>query len=712
MLAGCYSRLKSWALAGGLAVGALTGVASPPAVPADTAAHWLAAPPSPARTAALLQAARRYTAHMNEQAYRYAEAARQAARAAHNPVAEGEALDALGYYWVMVPIDADRARPLLLQARRLLTRQGSPAAQARNTLHLLDLYNAIPDAGTARHQAEARAYYRLGLRQAQRAPDSLLVAYLHACRSLTYAGCGKSDSALRLVRQATRLAQQQHLPLAEVYALGVTARIFYGLTAPTQTAYYARQALRQQQRHDPAGWELLTAVDMLDLLGSTSGRQHQYQQALRYLDQQQRLVQHYHVASELPTILRRRGELYLRLHQPDSAVAAHRQAQQLLASAPSPLWYLQLENQVALARALAAQGHLAEAQRQATQARADSRRHHLPWEEANVLQALVDLTRQQGAYPQALALAEQHYHLLDSLRRSAQRSENQRLLQEMRARFDTDRAEAQVLALTRERELTALRGQRRLLALALGLVLTLALATAGVVVYRRRQQRRVQALRQQLAADLHDDVGSLLTRISMESSLLSEGLHPPGQQHQHLHNLADVSRQALRQMSDVVWSVKSDDSLPGVLTRMREHGYELLPAAGLELDFQAAADVEQAPLSAAARQHLYLIYKEALHNAVKHTQGATTVQVRLTLAGPCLHLSVQDDGAGTAAPGRPQGHGLANMRQRAEQVGGTVDYRTAPGQGFAVLVRLPLARRWPGHGRWRGISWHPSRPAS
>jgi signal transduction histidine kinase len=116
-----------------------------------------------------------------------------------------------------------------------------------------------------------------------------------------------------------------------------------------------------------------------------------------------------------------------------------------------------------------------------------------------------------------------------------------------------------------------------------------------------------------------------------------------------------------------------------------------LGAAGLEFDFQTEAGVAEAALPALARQHLYLIYKEALHNAVKHARGASTVCVRLTLNGPTLCLTVRDDGAGSAAPGRPAGSGLANMRQRAEAVGGTVAYDTAPGQGFAVRVALPLA---------------------
>ncbi|MGI4871796.1 MAG: tetratricopeptide repeat-containing sensor histidine kinase [Janthinobacterium lividum] len=262
------------------------------------------------------------------------------------------------------------------------------------------------------------------------------------------------------------------------------------------------------------------------------------------------------------------------------------------------------------------------------------------------------------------------------------------------ARHNTTVAQqqARIALLTKDQELARLRQQRTAIGLALLALLLAGGVGAAVYGVRQRQRRREAALRRQLAADLHDDVGSLLTRLSLESSLLSEGLRPPHEQQRQLAALVSVSQQALRQMRDVVWSIGPDhDTLPHLLDQMREHGYDLLAAAGLDFDFQADEGVAQAELPTLARQHLYLIYKEALHNAVKHAQGASTLRVRLTLADAALCLTVRDDGAGTASPGRPSGLGLTSMRQRAEAVGGTVAYDTAPGQGFTVAVRLPLA---------------------
>jgi signal transduction histidine kinase len=88
------------------------------------------------------------------------------------------------------------------------------------------------------------------------------------------------------------------------------------------------------------------------------------------------------------------------------------------------------------------------------------------------------------------------------------------------------------------------------------------------------------------------------------------------------------------------------------------------------------------------RHNLYLIYKEALHNVVKHARATTvTVQLAATTAG--LALTVADDGCGYNSHLRPGGHGLVNMQVRAQAVGGTVRYAPQPA-GFAVVVILPM----------------------
>ncbi len=254
--------------------------------------------------------------------------------------------------------------------------------------------------------------------------------------------------------------------------------------------------------------------------------------------------------------------------------------------------------------------------------------------------------------------------------------------------------------LAQQQEVVRLRTQLKLLLLA-GLLVVVVVAGAGWLWrYRRRQQARETALRNRLAADLHDDVGTLLSQISLQSSLLQEGLADASSQREQLGQISDASRSAVRQLNDVVWSLDAhNDLLPDLLERMRDYAYDVLGSAGLEVEFQAPASLADHRLPVLLRRNLYLIYKEALHNILKHARTATRVTIELrVLASSCLVLNVADNGQAPAVlPSesalpyhRRTGHGLRNISQRAAAVGGEATAGSGP-TGFRLRVQVPLA---------------------
>jgi signal transduction histidine kinase len=96
------------------------------------------------------------------------------------------------------------------------------------------------------------------------------------------------------------------------------------------------------------------------------------------------------------------------------------------------------------------------------------------------------------------------------------------------------------------------------------------------------------------------------------------------------------------------------------------------------------------PVSAAFRQQLFLIFKEALHNIVKHSR-AGRVEIELALEDGKLRLVIQDNGRGMAADGKvPFHHGLDNMRARAERLGGVLELESSPGRGLRITVTAPF----------------------
>jgi signal transduction histidine kinase/streptogramin lyase len=208
----------------------------------------------------------------------------------------------------------------------------------------------------------------------------------------------------------------------------------------------------------------------------------------------------------------------------------------------------------------------------------------------------------------------------------------------------------------------------------------------------RRLQREAQ-LRTRIAADLHDEVGALLTRVSLRAELLQEPAAPE-ELGPEVQALVLDSRAALTMMRDVVWSIDAGADTVGALRdRLHDHLDATAATAHLRATLTVSGLPDAAPLALHLRQHLYLIAKEAITNTMRHAREATHLRVELRRDGPALELRVQDDGLPPAAPRpAPQGMGLRNMARRAEALGGQLTAGPAAGGGWGVLMRVPYPR--------------------
>jgi len=120
---------------------------------------------------------------------------------------------------------------------------------------------------------------------------------------------------------------------------------------------------------------------------------------------------------------------------------------------------------------------------------------------------------------------------------------------------------------------------------------------------------------------------------------------------------------------------------------MREHAEEVFAANGTGLPFSAPAANRDLRLSVDTRRDVYLIFKEALNNAARHS-GGSRVHVSLDSDGTALVVSVVDDGGGFDPGAEDQGNGLASMRRRAERLGAKFDISSRPGVGTTVRLEV------------------------
>ena len=223
----------------------------------------------------------------------------------------------------------------------------------------------------------------------------------------------------------------------------------------------------------------------------------------------------------------------------------------------------------------------------------------------------------------------------------------------------------------------------------------LALAALAFAAYRYRVRRllELERVRTRIATDLHDDIGANLTKIAILSEVAKQQ-RGNGEEDADgpLSAIARISRESASSMSDIVWAINPRrDRLLDLVRRMRQHAEELFALRDIELSFDVADAEQNLGVGIDVRRDLLLIFKEAVNNAARHS-GCTRVEIRLSVEESWLHLLVRDDGAGFDPSAESDGEGLANMRQRAEKLGGSFKVESRPGQGVAVSVRIPLAR--------------------
>lgn len=199
----------------------------------------------------------------------------------------------------------------------------------------------------------------------------------------------------------------------------------------------------------------------------------------------------------------------------------------------------------------------------------------------------------------------------------------------------------------------------------------------------------LEAIRRQIATDLHDDVGSGLSQIAILTEVAKRDGSP--KRAELLDEVANQARSMRETMADIVWAVDPrKDQVGDLVRRLRHVAFNLLEADGLRVEFQAPEQetIERVALGPDRRRQLLLIFKEAIANIARHA-SARHVRVEISLDGSALSLLIQDDGCGFDPRVETGGHGLKNLRDRSSALGGDLTIDSAPGRGTTIRLRVP-----------------------
>ena len=202
--------------------------------------------------------------------------------------------------------------------------------------------------------------------------------------------------------------------------------------------------------------------------------------------------------------------------------------------------------------------------------------------------------------------------------------------------------------------------------------------------YRLQQALKIERMRVQISSDLHDDVGTLLAGLAMQSEALE--MTASEKDKGKLRRIGEISRNAMAHMRDTVWAIDArKDKVENLLDRMREHAEETLTPKDLRFELSVDNVSLKQNLPTHLRQNLYLIYKEAVTNAAKHSNG-DTVSVSLKKVDKGLEMRICDNGQAPEKTYKTTGLGTSNMQMRAEKIGATLEITRE--NGFCVTLRL------------------------
>ena len=226
------------------------------------------------------------------------------------------------------------------------------------------------------------------------------------------------------------------------------------------------------------------------------------------------------------------------------------------------------------------------------------------------------------------------------------------------------------------------------------------------VLAQLEQQQSLERERMRIARDMHDEIGSKLTKISFLSEHARVDAKSEGALAGKIASIAETSRELLQTMDEIVWVVNPrNDNLEHLAAYLSHYADEYFQNTSVECELRLPQVIPHFPVSSETRHNLFLAFEEALNNVLKHS-GATKVKVEMVINLPKFEISVADNGRGFALPApaaavssRPPGtrgrigNGLRNMRQRLADVGGECIINSQPEHGTTVAMKIPLGQK-------------------
>jgi len=199
----------------------------------------------------------------------------------------------------------------------------------------------------------------------------------------------------------------------------------------------------------------------------------------------------------------------------------------------------------------------------------------------------------------------------------------------------------------------------------------------------------IEAERNRIARELHDDIGSAMSSLNIFSGLALDNFHTnPEKSMQLLQKINIQANQISENLSDLIWAVYTkNDTYGHLIQRMKNFCFEILGAKGIDPTFNFSSELQHITAELEIRKNLLLLFKEAVNNIAKHSQ-ATRAEFSFTRENSNIILTISDNGIGFIPNQQQDGNGTTTMKARSRAMNGSVKLESRPGKGTLIILKF------------------------
>lgn len=215
-----------------------------------------------------------------------------------------------------------------------------------------------------------------------------------------------------------------------------------------------------------------------------------------------------------------------------------------------------------------------------------------------------------------------------------------------------------------------------------------------LAIEKLQSQLELEKLRNKISGELHDDIGSTLSGISMYSHMTNEQLLSGN--YEKVKNSIGVIQKSTNEivgkLSDLVWAINPrQESFSAIMEKAEEYGNDMCKAKGIVFTTDFASVTAKEDMPTESRLQVYLILKEAINNAVKYSR-ANKIHLHIEKQATCFLIEIKDDGIGFAAAVDHSGNGLKNMTKRSQDIGAKLLILSEKGNGTTVTLFVKITQ--------------------